>query len=118
MRRRKAGAVSGPGSKLLSNDEEILDGVRVIETPGHSIGHCSLLVELDSGRKMLFTADAAYGSRSLETGCIASFHVDPVASVRSMERLASLAKEEGCELFFSHEAETFAEYVKAPGFYS
>jgi len=107
-----------PRFELLSGDTEILDGVRLIETPGHSAGHCSLLVELDSGRKMLFTADAAYGSRSLETGCIASFHFDPVASVKSMERLASLAKEEGCELFFSHEAESFAQYIRAPGFYS
>jgi 4-pyridoxolactonase len=73
---------------------------------------------LDSGRKMLFTADAIYGSRSLATRCISGFHFDPVASVESMEKLESLAKEQGCELFFSHEAETFAEYVKAPGFYS
>ena len=113
-----AGGGFRPRFQLLTGDQEIVDGVRVIETPGHSAGHYSLLVELASGRGMLFTADAAYGSRSLATGCISGFHFDPVASVKSMERLASLAKEQGCELFFSHEAETFAEYVKAPGFYS
>ena len=50
--------------------------------------------------------------------CIASFHLDPVASVKSMQRLKELAEKNDAELFYSHDPETWPDYVKAPAFYA
>lgn len=107
-----------PRYELLEGDVEIAKGVHLIETPGHTKGHYSMLVELNGRRPMLFTADACYTHQSMEMNCIASFHVDPIASVSSLDRLRVLAEERDAELFFSHDAESYESYIKAPGFYS
>ena len=66
----------------IEGDVELAKGVKLIFTPGHSIGHYSLLVEFGNAQAMiLFTIDAAYTQKSLETLCQASFHIDPVAGV-------------------------------------
>lgn len=106
-----------PTFELLEGDVDIAKGVRLVETPGHTAGHYSLLVELDDRRPMLFTSDACYTSNSLEWNCIAGFHLDPVASINSLDRLRELAEQHDAELFFSHDAESYEGYVKAPGFY-
>ena len=49
---------------------------------------------------------------------IPGFHLDPVASLSSMRLLKQLAEDRDAELFFSHDAESYAGWVKAPGFYS
>ena len=66
-----------PKYELIEGDAEIAKGVRLFETPGHTAGHYSLMVELAGRRPMLFTADAIYAAKSLELRAIASFHVDP-----------------------------------------
>jgi len=107
-----------PDFELIEGDKEIAKGLWAFETPGHTAGHYSLMVELAGRRPMLFTADACYGQKSLEMMCIASFHVDPAASLRSMERLKDLAGQHDAELFFSHEYESYSNYRKAPDCYS
>ena len=58
--------------------------MQLIFTPGHAIGHYSLMVEFANRRPILFTIDAAYTQKRLETLCQASFHIDPVKGVESM----------------------------------
>jgi 4-pyridoxolactonase len=67
---------------------------------------------------MLFTADACYSKKNMDMMVISSFHLDPVGSVKSMQRLKQLAEKHDAELFYSHDAESFQSYQKAPGFYS
>jgi 4-pyridoxolactonase len=49
---------------------------------------------------------------------ISSFHLDPVESYKSMQRLKDLAVQHDAEIFCSHDASSFPHYLKAPGFYS
>jgi N-acyl homoserine lactone hydrolase len=49
---------AGARFELLDGDAEVLPGVRVIATPGHTVGHQSVLVEGD-GEEVLI-GDAAY----------------------------------------------------------
>ena len=53
----------------MEGDVELAKGVKLIFTPGHAIGNYSLLVELGGRKPILFTIDAAYTKKSLETGC-------------------------------------------------
>ena len=103
--------------ELVDGDPEIAKGVRLIHTPGHAIGNCSLMVELGKRRPILFTIDASYTKKSLELLCQASFHIDPVAGVASMRKLRRIAEETDAELMFSHDMEQFETYRKAPDFY-
>ena len=49
--------------ELLDGDAEVLPGLRVIATPGHTIGHQSVLVESDDGLSDALVGDAAYKPR-------------------------------------------------------
>ncbi len=101
----------------VEGDVELAKGVKLIATPGHSIGHYSLLVEFAARKPILFTIDAAYTQKSLETLCQASFHIDPVAGVASMRRVKKLAEDHGAELMYSHDMENFKIYKTGTQFY-
>lgn len=89
--------------ELIDGGETIAKGLQLIYTPGHSAGHMSLLVECGLTRPMLFTFDAAYTRRSLETLCLGGFHLDPVAGIRSMRELQQVADHHDAEIFYSHD---------------
>ena len=108
-----------PKYETVTGDQEIAKGLWLFETPGHTAGHYSMMVELANRRPMLFTADACYSKKSLDWMCIASFHLDPTQNLKSMHRLKDLAEKHDAELFFSHDAESFKDYIVAPnGYYS
>lgn len=108
-----------PKFETLTGDQEIAKGLWLFETPGHTAGHYSMMVELANRRPMLFTADACYSQKNMDMMCISSFHLDPTASLNSMRRLQELAKKHDAELFYSHDPESFGDYIKAPdGYYS
>ncbi len=108
---------AAPKYKFLSGDVEVVKGIKLFETLGHSAGHYSLLVELAGRRPMLFTGDAAMTPRNLEMMVVGGFHLDPVKGTHSLERLKSLAAEYDAELFYSHSMPEFQTWRKAPDWY-
>jgi 4-pyridoxolactonase len=100
--------------ELLEGDVELAAGLRLFETPGHSAGHYSLLVEPPSGDALLFAFDAAYARESLERLIPSGFHLDPTAAVRSLRRLNSLARTYDARIFVAHDMDAFNGYRLAP----
>ena len=76
------------------------------------------MVELAGRRPMMFSADACYSKKNMDLMCISSFHIDPVASYESMQRLKDLAEKYDAELFYSHDPKSYLDYLLAPAFYS
>jgi len=107
-----------PKYETVTGDQEIAKGLWLFETPGHTAGHISMMVELANRRPMLFTADACYSQKNMDMMCISSFHLDPVASLDSMKRLKQLAEKYDAELFYSHDPDSFGTYIQAPGYYA
>ena len=105
------------GAQLVpvTGDTEIAKGLRLYETPGHTVGHYSLLVE--GARPMLFAFDVVYTAEALAKGVQPAFHVDPVAGVRSIQRIEALAQEHGAEIYFSHDMDAWQGYKHAPDYY-
>ena len=108
---------SGVQYKPVSGDYEIVPGVWLFETKGHTCGHYSLLVEMENERSMLFCGDAAYTRTTLEKEWIAGFHLDPAESVRSIRRLNYLGRTRDADIYPSHELEPFLTWKLAPNFY-
>jgi 4-pyridoxolactonase len=101
--------------ELLEGDVDFADGIHLFYTPGHTVGHYSLLVELEGGsHPLLFMADVSYTAAAYAADQQAGFHNDPVAGVRSIRRCKRLAREWGAEVIFSHDSEAFAHYALAP----
>ena len=100
--------------ELLSGDVELADGVHLFHTPGHTVGHYSLLVELENSRPLLFMADVSYTEAAFAADQQAGFHNNPVDGVRSIRRCKRLAKEWGAEVVFTHDMGIFQTYALAP----
>lgn len=83
---------AGARFELLDGDAEIAEGVRVVATPGHTVGHQSVLVEASDGSAVMI-GDAAYTSdiyRDVESADLSRWrgqHADRDAWARSLHKL-------------------------------
>jgi 4-pyridoxolactonase len=100
--------------ELLEGDVHFADGIHLFHTPGHTVGHYSMLLELEGSRPLLFMADVSYTAAAYAGDLQAGFHNDPVAGVRSIRRIKRLAKDWGAEVIFTHDSEAFEGYALAP----
>jgi glyoxylase-like metal-dependent hydrolase (beta-lactamase superfamily II) len=91
--------------------------VRLIETPGHSAGHASVLLNLDETGAMLMTADAS-DNRDMWEGRAhpRALHSKENAN-RSMQKLRDLAAETGARVVFGHDPDDWARHAHAPESY-
>jgi 4-pyridoxolactonase len=104
----------GAAFSLLDGDVEFAKGIHLFHTPGHTVGHYSLLVELEDARPKLFMADVSYTPAAYANDQQAGFHNNPVDGVRSIRRVKRLAKEWDAEVVFTHDMEVFRTYTLAP----
>lgn len=108
----------GARFETVTGDIELAPGIWLYETPGHSVGHYAVLVAPGgSGKPMLFPFDVVNTATGLEREIQSSFHIDPVAGLRSLRRVKQLAEERDADVFFSHDMDAWAGYKRAPDFY-
>jgi 4-pyridoxolactonase len=105
------------GAKIetFGGDVELAPGIRLLETPGHTVGHCSVL--LTGERPLLFAMDVAYTSAALEKGIQPGFHNNPHDGVLSIARVKDVAAEHGAQILYSHDMEAWQAYTRAPSHY-
>lgn len=107
--------VYSPDDFDLGHEVELVDGphdvfddglITCVPTPGHTAGHQSLRVELESGPVVL-TADCVYFERFLDDMTVPRFGHDIDRQRQSMRDLAAL-RDAGCRLLFGHDSTQFA----------
>ena len=100
---------------FVDGDTEIVPGVNVIDTPGHTWGTMSLQVDLpDSGPK-IFTSDAVYLSDSWGPPAVGAAIVwDNLRWLESVEKLRGIAERTGAEVIFGHDGEQAKPLRYAP----
>jgi N-acyl homoserine lactone hydrolase len=92
--------------------------VRLLQTPGHSAGHMSLLLELDETGPVLLTADATDSLPQWEGRLPLRVLFSREDAKRSLERLRALARETGSLVVFGHDPENWSSLRHAPDRYS
>jgi 4-pyridoxolactonase len=108
----------GLNLETVSGDIELAKGIFLYETPGHTVGHYSLLLEPGGRAKpLLFAVDVAYTEAAMEKGIQPGFHNNPHDGVLSIRRVKELAAEHGAEVFLSHDMDAWHTYRHAPEFY-
>jgi glyoxylase-like metal-dependent hydrolase (beta-lactamase superfamily II) len=105
--------------ELMDGDLDLFgDGaVKVISTPGHTLGHCSLLVRLARTGPVLLSADVAHYSYNMEHRCVPTMNADAEASRQSMTRVAAIVREEKAQLWLNHDTVQTATLPHAPAFF-
>lgn len=101
-------AVPNEHLRTVDGDERIADGVTIVETPGHTPGHQSLVVETVTGRTVIAGQCVYKLTEVLECTVAAdNMHDDDhvAAGQQSLERLLALSP---CSIVAAHDPETCA----------
>jgi 4-pyridoxolactonase len=114
--------VDMPGARielleLNGYDYEVVPGVTLIETPGHSVAHLSAVVRPTGEAPMVFPIDVAWTKHNLEDKVMMGLHSDPRELLESMVKIQNIAHKIGGNIFYSHDSEEYKSYKKAPDFY-
>ena len=100
--------------KLVDGEHDLFgDGrVMLLPTPGHTPGHQSLKLRLNSGEVVL-ASDACYLCRTLRERRLPPAAYDHEQMLQSLDRLEQLEKG-GARIFFGHDPEIWSSVAQAP----
>ena len=82
----------------------LVEGVRVLTTPGHTPYHQSVVVE-SQGEHAVFLADLCPTVAHLPLPWIMGYDVEPLVTLRTKSILWERFREEGWKLLFQHDTE-------------
>jgi N-acyl homoserine lactone hydrolase len=110
---------SGLGWRPVEGDLDLFgDGaIRLLQTPGHSAGHMSVLLELEETGPVLLTADAADNLPQWDGRLPVRALYSRDHAKRSLERLRELARATDALLVLGHDAENWSQHKHAPDHY-
>ena len=108
---------------LRSNPTEVVEGdhdvfgdgsVTLLSTPGHTPGHCCLMVRLPKSGAVILSGDVAHFEESFQRRYVPKFNSDPVQSKASMAKVEELMARERAKLWINHDAAQMASLPLAP----
>jgi glyoxylase-like metal-dependent hydrolase (beta-lactamase superfamily II) len=114
---RFASWISG-GAKVepLAGDRDVFgDGtVVVLNTPGHTPGHHSLLVRLAQTGPVLITGDLAHFHENYDSNGVPTFNTDRAATLASLDRFKKLATNLKAMVIIQHDARDIGKLPAFP----
>jgi glyoxylase-like metal-dependent hydrolase (beta-lactamase superfamily II) len=108
-------AIGASSFETFANTIDLFgDGsVRVLASPGHSAGHCSVLLRLSRRRELLLTADAAYSTRTVRDRLVPLFCTDEHLYLRSLDAIRRfLDRTPGAIVICGHDPEQWPQLDK------
>jgi glyoxylase-like metal-dependent hydrolase (beta-lactamase superfamily II) len=88
--------------EFLEGDAQILEGIRVIQTPGHTTHHQSALIESE-GKKALFLGDLIPTASHIPYPYIMGYDLFPLTTLATKKQILTRAYEEHWLLIFQHD---------------
>ncbi len=77
---------------FIDGDCELFEGIKIISTSGHTVGHQSVLVDTEDG-KYCFAGDSIINYESLKTGMGPGFNSNYIECLKSVKKLQKLEKQ-------------------------
>ena len=100
--------------ELVDGEREIVRGIRVIPTPGHTPFHQSVLIESD-GETAFYPADLVPTASHLPLAWIMGYDVEPLVTLETKRAMIGKAAREGWLVIFEHDATVASGRVKVDG---
>ncbi len=91
--------------EFVSREKEIVKGIRVIPTPGHTPFHQSIMIE-SAGERAFYFADLVPTSAHLPLPWIMGYDVEPLVTLETKRRILKQAVDEHWVVIFEHDART------------
>ncbi|MHB1169486.1 MAG: MBL fold metallo-hydrolase [Longimicrobiales bacterium] len=88
--------------ELVDGDVEIVPGISVMRTPGHTPHHQSVLIR-SAGETAIFLADVMPTSAHLPLPWIMGYDVEPLVTLESKRAIVKRAQDEDWLLIFEHD---------------
>jgi glyoxylase-like metal-dependent hydrolase (beta-lactamase superfamily II) len=88
--------------RLVDQDEEVLPGIHLVHTPGHTEGHQSVLIE-SNGSKLFYLADLCPTSAHVSLPWIMAYDLYPLTTLETKKEVFRRALAEQWLLFFEHD---------------
>jgi N-acyl homoserine lactone hydrolase len=103
---------------LLSGDHDVFgDGtVVVLATPGHTEGHCSLLVRLKNTGPVVLSGDLYHYAEERSLNRMPE-EEKTTGTVQSRQKIEELLRRSGAQLWIGHSMEFFRTVRKSPAWY-
>ncbi len=89
--------------RCVSGDVELMPGVRLLETPGHTAGHYSLWIEREKGAPIILAGDAADLQENLDDEVVPGLCFDEQQALTSIRMLKALAQQQKAWLWPNHD---------------
>ena len=90
--------------QLVEQEREVVPGVRLLHTPGHTLGHQSVLVS-SQGKSLLYIADLCPTQAHVPLPWIMGYDLYPVTTLQTRQRVYRQAAQEEWAVFFEHDPE-------------
>jgi len=115
---RQYAALENSRTKLLNGDYDVFgDGtVVVLSTPGHTEGHCSLLVRLKNTGPVVLSGDLYHYAEERALKRMPD-EEKTRGTVESRQRIEELLRRTGAQLWIGHSMEFFRTVRKSPAWY-
>jgi len=97
---------------LVDGEEEIVPGVRLIPTHGHTPGHQVVLIDGGEGEKLLYCGDLIPLASHVNLPYIMAYDHFPLDTLKEKKEILSRAVDENWILFFEHDPKVAACRVR------
>jgi N-acyl homoserine lactone hydrolase len=92
--------------QLVEGDCELLPGIDLLFTPGHSPGHQSIFITIESGRKFIVAGDAINTLENMKRLLPSGLCWDEQQAILSLQKLMTISRLTGAAVIPSHEPDT------------
>jgi N-acyl homoserine lactone hydrolase len=99
--------------RIIDGDTELIPGFTLLHTPGHAVGHLSVLLRLPQTGTVILAIDAIY-SRANRDASNYKIGANPSQGLASADRLIALAEQENALLIYGHDPQQWQQLRKAP----
>ncbi|MFM9917177.1 MAG: N-acyl homoserine lactonase family protein [Rhizobacter sp.] len=104
--------------RLQSGEYTLVPGVQAVATPGHTIGHMSMWIEMPKGPPILLAGDAADLQENIDDEIAPGtlWQGREAQAIDSIRKLKALAAETGAWLWPNHDVEFYRKLPTFPEF--
>lgn len=90
---------------FVKGEKEVVQGIRLIPTPGHTPAHQSILLE-SAGARAFYIADLAPTHAHIPLVWVMGYDVEPLVTLETKRHVLKQAHEEGWTIIFEHDHQT------------